>query len=86
MILIENLKPESLKSPLMTSEWEEKLSLIEQGKIKPSEFALEMNNFVFDIIEESEKMSHKFDGIKTNKQKGNFQKKKITSIQSFFNR
>ncbi len=88
IILIENLKPESLKSPLMTSEWEEKLSLIEQGKIKPSEFALEMNNFVFDIIEESEKMSHKFDGIKTNKpkSKGKFQKKKITSIQSFFNR
>lgn len=86
MILIENLKPESLKSPLMTSEWEEKLSLIEQGKIKPSEFALEMNNFVFDIVEESEKMSHKFDGIKTNKSKSKFQKKKINSIQSFLNR
>ena len=43
-------------------------------------------HFVFDIVEESEKMSHKFDGIKTNKPKAKFQKKKIISIQSSLNR
>lgn len=89
LILIKNLEPEAIKSPIMTSKWEEKLALIEEGKIKPAEFALEMNAFVQEIIDKSKTLSIKFQGSdlektspKKSSKKGTFFKKKITSIQS----
>ncbi len=51
--LIINLKPESLTSPIMTAEWEEKFILIEHGKLKPFDFAKELNVFVHEIVDKS---------------------------------
>lgn len=48
--LIQNLKPESLKSPLMTAEWEQKLMLIEKNEYSLADFAKELNEFVKGIV------------------------------------
>jgi DNA topoisomerase-3 len=53
IVLITNLKPESLTSPIMTAEWEEKLVLIEQGKMKALDFAKELTTFVHEIVKRS---------------------------------
>lgn len=56
--LITNLKPETLTSPIMTAEWEEKLSLIEQGKLSPAEFAKGLKIFVHEIVKRSEECGY----------------------------
>lgn len=93
IILIKNLEPEAIKSPIMTSKWEEKLVLIEEGKIKPAEFALEMNKFIQEVIDKSKNLSSKFYGSdlakttpKQSSKKRTFFKKKIPSIQSMISK
>lgn len=84
MFLIQNLEPESLKSPVMTSEWEEKLRQIEEGKLKPIDFANEMNAYVKDVVEKAKGLSKKFKP-KGETSKGSFGKPKLRSISSILN-
>lgn len=46
------LAPQKLTSPLLTAEWEEKLTLIEQGKYDASKFITEMKSFTNDVVSE----------------------------------
>ncbi|MCG7338285.1 DNA topoisomerase III [Staphylococcus sp. ACRSN] len=46
------LAPQQLTSPLLTAEWEEKLSLIEQGKYDSHKFISEMKQFTNDVVNE----------------------------------
>ncbi|MCA2499700.1 DNA topoisomerase III [Staphylococcus xylosus] len=46
------LAPQKLTSPLLTAEWEEKLTLIEQGKYDASKFIAEMKSFTNDVVSE----------------------------------
>lgn len=46
------LTPEDLKSPDLTGEWERKLVLIEQGKLKKEKFIEEINEYSKKIIKE----------------------------------
>ena len=51
--LIQNLKPESLTSPLVTAQWEQKLAGIERNEYSLKNFSEELNDFVSEIIEKS---------------------------------
>ena len=46
------LTPEDLRSPDLTGEWERKLVLIEQGKLKKEKFMEEINEYSRKIIKE----------------------------------
>jgi len=46
------LVPEDLKSPALTAEWEQKLSLIEQGKLNKNKFIHEMKDYANEIVQE----------------------------------
>ncbi len=46
------LVPEGLKSPALTAQWEKKLSLIEEGKLKRTSFVNEMKDYSTSIIKE----------------------------------
>lgn len=46
------LVPEGLRSPALTAEWEQKLSLIEQGKLKKSVFIKEMKEYAREVVQE----------------------------------
>lgn len=87
IFLIQNLEPESLKSPIMTSEWEEKLRQIEEGKLKPIDFANEMNAYVKEVVEKAKGLSKKLKPHSgaSNNSKGNFGKPKLRSISSILN-
>ncbi|RKD24408.1 DNA topoisomerase III [Ammoniphilus oxalaticus] len=47
-----DLAPEELKSPTLTAEWEQKLELIAQGKLKKEVFIEDMKNYTKKIVAE----------------------------------
>ncbi|WP_436862382.1 DNA topoisomerase III [Staphylococcus caeli] len=61
------LAPQKLTSPLLTAEWEEKLSLIEQGKYDVSKFISEMKRFTNEVVEEikTSEQRYKHDNLTT---------------------
>lgn len=61
------LAPKKLTSPLLTAEWEEKLSLIEQGKYDVKQFISEMKQFTNDVVSEikESEQSYKHDNLTT---------------------
>ena len=42
--------PEALQSPLMTADWETKLSQVEKGELPPAEFMADVEAFVTDLV------------------------------------
>ncbi len=50
--LIDTVKNETLKSPVLTGEWENKLRRIESGDFHAGRFSKELNQFVTSIIDE----------------------------------
>ena len=42
--------PEELQSPLMTADWETKLSQVEKGELSPAEFMADVEAFVTDLV------------------------------------
>ncbi|SCS73149.1 DNA topoisomerase III [Staphylococcus caeli] len=61
------LAPQKLTSPLLTAEWEEKLSLIEQGKYDVRKFISEMKTFTNEVVEDikSSEQRYKHDNLTT---------------------
>ncbi|WP_426443623.1 DNA topoisomerase III [Staphylococcus xylosus] len=61
------LAPQKLTSPLLTAEWEEKLTLIEQGKYDASKFTTEMKSFTNDVVSEIKEsdQNYKHDNLTT---------------------
>lgn len=61
------LAPQKLTSPLLTAEWEEKLTLIEQGKYDASKFIAEMKSFTNDVVSEIKEsdQNYKHDNLTT---------------------
>lgn len=55
-----DLAPEELKSPDLTAEWEKKLGLIAQGKLKRSAFTNEMKDYSKSIIQDIKSSKEKF--------------------------
>jgi DNA topoisomerase-3 len=51
--LIQNLKPESLKSPIITAQWEQKLAAIERNEYSLKDFSDDLNDYVYEIIDKS---------------------------------
>ena len=45
--------PESIKSPLLTAEWENSLKRVEKGELLPDEFMVSISDFITDIIKEN---------------------------------
>jgi len=60
-----DLVPEGLRSPALTAEWEQKLSLIEQGKLKKAEFIVEMKQYAKEVVQEvkSSDVTYKHDNL-----------------------
>lgn len=54
------LVPEDLKSPDLTGEWERKLVLIEEGKLKKDKFISEINDYSKKIVKEIKTSSLEF--------------------------
>lgn len=54
------LAPQSLTSPLLTAEWEEKLTQIEQGKYDARQFIKEMKHFTETIVNEIKNSEQKY--------------------------
>lgn len=46
------LVPEDLKSPALTAEWEQKLRLIEQGKLSRQQFIHEIKGYAKEVVQE----------------------------------
>lgn len=46
------LVPEDLKSPALTAEWEQKLTLIEKGKLNKNNFIKEMKEYANEVVSE----------------------------------
>ncbi|WP_436854780.1 DNA topoisomerase III [Staphylococcus caeli] len=61
------LAPQKLTSPLLTAEWEEKLTLIEQGKYDVNKFISEMKKFTNEVVEEikTSEQRYKHDNLTT---------------------
>ncbi|MEB7754162.1 DNA topoisomerase III [Staphylococcus pseudoxylosus] len=61
------LAPQKLTSPLLTAEWEEKLTLIEQGKYDANKFIAEMKSFTNDVVSEIKESdrNYKHDNLTT---------------------
>ncbi|MEB7813886.1 DNA topoisomerase III [Staphylococcus xylosus] len=61
------LAPQKLTSPLLTAEWEGKLTLIEQGKYDASKFITEMKSFTNDVVSEIKEsdQNYKHDNLTT---------------------
>src|SRR5699024_12377461 len=59
------LVPEGLRSPALTAEWEQKLRLIEQGKLKKAEFIVEMKQYAKEVVQEvkSSDVTYKHDNL-----------------------
>ncbi|HLR74116.1 MAG TPA: DNA topoisomerase III [Virgibacillus sp.] len=47
-----DLVPEDLRSPALTAEWEQKLSLIAEGKLNKNQFITEMKNYAKEVVQE----------------------------------
>ncbi|MFD2673492.1 DNA topoisomerase III [Marinicrinis sediminis] len=47
-----DLVPDELRSPLLTAEWEQKLSDIASGKLKKQQFVSEMRNYAVQVVQE----------------------------------
>ncbi|MBU5467850.1 DNA topoisomerase 3 [Virgibacillus sp. MSJ-26] len=47
-----DLVPEDLRSPALTAEWEQKLTLIEKGKLNKNTFIKEMKDYAKDVVTE----------------------------------
>jgi len=47
-----DLAPEDLRSPALTAEWEQKLSLIAEGKLNKNKFIAEIKDYTKDIVRE----------------------------------
>lgn len=64
-----DLVPEDLKSPALTAEWEQKLTLIEKGKLDKDTFINEMKDYAREIVSEIKKSNKKFkhDNVTRNK-------------------
>ena len=45
--------PESIKSPLLTAEWENSLKRVEKGELLPDDFMVSISSFIIDIIKEN---------------------------------
>lgn len=54
------LVPEDLKSPDLTAEWEQKLSLISEGKLNRNSFINEMKGYTKEIIKDIKSSDEKF--------------------------
>ncbi|WP_432724762.1 DNA topoisomerase III [Staphylococcus equorum] len=54
------LAPKKLTSPLLTAEWEEKLSLIEQGEYDVKQFISEMKQFTNDVVSEIKESEQRY--------------------------
>ncbi|MBM7615483.1 DNA topoisomerase III [Alkaliphilus hydrothermalis] len=63
------LVPEDLKSPVLTAEWEQKLSAIEKGILTKEAFVSEMRNYTKEIVKEIKDAdaSFKHDNLTRNK-------------------
>ncbi|WP_210123415.1 DNA topoisomerase III [Staphylococcus sp. GDX8P106P-2] len=61
------LAPQKLTSPLLTAEWEEKLSFIEQGKYNATQFISEMKSFTHEVVNEikESEQNYKHDNLTT---------------------
>ncbi|PTJ83193.1 DNA topoisomerase III [Staphylococcus succinus] len=61
------LEPQKLTSPLLTAEWEEKLSLIEKGQYNPKQFIAEMKQFTNNVVNEikESEQNYKHDNLTT---------------------
>lgn len=61
------LAPQKLTSPLLTAEWEEKLSLIEKGQYNPKQFIAEMKQFTNNVVNEikESEQNYKHDNLTT---------------------
>lgn len=61
------LAPQKLTSPLLTAEWEEKLSLIEKGQYSPKQFIAEMKQFTNNVVNEikESEQNYKHDNLTT---------------------
>lgn len=46
-----NLVPEQLRSPLLTAQWEDKLTKISQQQLKPQQFMKEMRSYAASLVE-----------------------------------
>lgn len=46
-----NLVPEQLRSPLLTAQWEDKLTKISQQQLKPQQFMKEMRSYASSLVE-----------------------------------
>lgn len=55
-----DLVPEDLKSPALTAEWEEKLSLISRGKLNKDKFIEEMKEYSNSIVREIKESDERF--------------------------
>ncbi len=55
-----DLVPEDLKSPALTAEWEQKLTLIEKGKLNKDVFINEMKDYAKEIVNEIKKSDKEF--------------------------
>lgn len=61
------LAPQKLTSPLLTAEWEEKLTLIEKGQYNPKQFIAEMKQFTNNVVNEikESEQNYKHDNLTT---------------------
>ncbi len=55
-----DLVPKDLKSPALTAEWEQKLSLIEEGKLNKNRFISEMKDYAKEVVQEIKQSETKF--------------------------
>lgn len=55
-----DLAPEELRSPLLTAEWEQKLSLIAEGKLKKDQFIKEIKSYTKEAVTEIKQSSETF--------------------------
>lgn len=55
-----DLVPEGLRSPALTAEWEQKLSLIAEGKLPKKQFIAEMKDYAREVVREIKNSEEKF--------------------------
>lgn len=55
-----DLAPEDLRSPALTAEWEQKLSLIAEGKLNKNKFIAEIKDYTKEIVQEIKTNDSKF--------------------------
>lgn len=55
-----DLAPEDLRSPALTAEWEQKLSLIAEGKLNKNKFVTEIKDYTKEIVQEIKGNDSKF--------------------------